>query len=267
VRLSFGFGWLNSYAVSSFFLGILAGIAHGPLMGIKFRCHGCDKKLHVKAFLAGKRGVCPHCGARVRIPLADKLDEDVSRASGHRGRSEHHRGTRRGKATGVRKASARPVVDAADSPREKGAPARSPAAADETDPIGEAPDAVWYVRPPTGGQYGPADGDIMRRWLDEGRVSPDSLVWREGWDDWKTGDAAFPSLRRVLPQPDVPAVSTEEAPPEVQQEPLVLGDNGLAGESVRTRLATRSNTRGVAIVVTLAILCAALLIALWLVVR
>ena len=267
MTLSFFFGWLNSYPVSSFFLGILAGIAHGPLMGIKFRCHGCDKKLHVKAFLAGKRGVCPHCGARVRIPLADEVDEGAPGASEHRRRSGHQGGGRRGKAAGVRKVSARTVVDAADSPREKGSFAPSSAAADEPDPIAEAPEAVWYVRPPTGGQYGPADGDIMRRWLDEGRVSPDSLVWREGWDDWKTGDAAFPSLRRVLPQSDVPAVSTEEAPPEVRQEPLVLGDNGLAGESVRKRLASRSNTRGVAIVVTLAILCAALLIALWLVVR
>ena len=47
------------------------------------------------------------------------------------------------------------------------------------DPIAEAPDAVWYVRPPTGGQFGPADGTIMRRWLNEGRVSAEALVWRE----------------------------------------------------------------------------------------
>ena len=63
-----------------------------------------------------------------------------------------------------------------------------------TDPIAEAPDAVWYVRPPTGGQFGPADGTIMRRWLDEGRVSADALVWREGWPDWKSAGPVFPSL-------------------------------------------------------------------------
>ena len=37
-------------------------------MGIRFRCQACDKKLHVKSFLAGKRGVCPKCGAKIRIP-------------------------------------------------------------------------------------------------------------------------------------------------------------------------------------------------------
>jgi hypothetical protein len=46
------------------------------------------------------------------------------------------------------------------------------------DPIAEAPAATWYVRPPGGGQYGPARGEVMRKWIAEGRVSSDSLVWR-----------------------------------------------------------------------------------------
>ena len=37
-------------------------------MGIRFYCHACDKRLNVKSFLAGKRGICPHCGAKVEIP-------------------------------------------------------------------------------------------------------------------------------------------------------------------------------------------------------
>jgi hypothetical protein len=35
----------------------------------------------------------------------------------------------------------------------------------------------------------------MRSWLNEGRVGPDSLVWREGWEDWREADGVFPSLR------------------------------------------------------------------------
>jgi hypothetical protein len=31
----------------------------------------------------------------------------------------------------------------------------------------------------------------MRQWLDEGRVTGDSLLWREGWADWKRADAVF----------------------------------------------------------------------------
>ena len=37
-------------------------------MGVKFQCPN-GHQLHVKAFLAGKRGKCPRCGASVVIPL------------------------------------------------------------------------------------------------------------------------------------------------------------------------------------------------------
>src|SRR5947207_1658814 len=39
-------------------------------MGIKFRCPN-GHKLNVKSFLAGKRGICPHCGVGVDIPEAN----------------------------------------------------------------------------------------------------------------------------------------------------------------------------------------------------
>ena len=38
------------------------------IMGVKFQCPN-GHHLHVKAFLAGKRGRCPQCGASVVIPL------------------------------------------------------------------------------------------------------------------------------------------------------------------------------------------------------
>jgi hypothetical protein len=64
-----------------------------------------------------------------------------------------------------------------------------------TDPLAEAANVVWYVRHPSCGQFGPATRDIMRSWLAEGRVSADSLVWREGWKDWKPAGDVFPQLR------------------------------------------------------------------------
>jgi hypothetical protein len=69
------------------------------------------------------------------------------------------------------------------------------AASEPPDPIAEAPDMIWYVRPPSGGQFGPASGDLMRTWLAEGRVSADSLVWREGWRDWQEAGSVFAKLR------------------------------------------------------------------------
>jgi hypothetical protein len=40
-------------------------------MGIRFTCPS-GHKLHVKTFLAGKRGVCPQCGAKILIPPAEE---------------------------------------------------------------------------------------------------------------------------------------------------------------------------------------------------
>src|SRR4029078_5103518 len=37
-------------------------------MGIRFNCPN-GHKLNVKEFLAGKRGVCPQCGAKFIIPM------------------------------------------------------------------------------------------------------------------------------------------------------------------------------------------------------
>jgi hypothetical protein len=50
-------------------------------MGIRFTCPS-GHKLHVKAFLAGKRGVCPHCGAKFVIP-SDQESEKLPARSTH----------------------------------------------------------------------------------------------------------------------------------------------------------------------------------------
>ena len=92
------------------------------------------------------------------------------------------------------------------------------------DAIDEAPQAIWYVRPPSGGQYGPARGDVMRKWMGEGRVSPDSLVWREGWDDWRTAADTFPSLGAMvtppMPAPVTPASYAASATPAYSAGPV-----------------------------------------------
>ncbi|MBW3600551.1 MAG: DUF4339 domain-containing protein [Planctomycetes bacterium] len=100
-----------------------------------------------------------------------------------------------------------PVHPATAAPTVPAAPA-APAAPEAPDPIAESPHAVWYVRPPAGGQYGPAAGDVMRKWLGEGRVSADSLVWREGWPDWRKAARVFPSLAAAsAPAATSPAAS------------------------------------------------------------
>lgn len=223
-------------------------------MGIKFICDSCTKKLNVKSFLAGKRGVCPHCGCSVNIPLESQVgsrakvdaagnpddgQDDIetpitieSGAANPNGDAESVAAagserpatgslptaetvpnvtiasvggaTQSGGSLGGTAVAAVPMAGTIPTAAPFAAapmatPVSSPmaiaaAVTPARDPISEAPHAVWYVQPPTGGRYGPANGEIMRRWIAEGRVSSDSLVWRDGWPEWRMARAAFPSL-------------------------------------------------------------------------
>ncbi len=239
----------------------------GLAMGIKFLCQGCDKKLHVKAFLAGKRGVCPHCGAKVRIPLASQMPTEgaVPRTDAPRNSGPVSATTAAKPQEGISGRASTSAVRQRESSTSASGGGR------ENDLISEAPEAVWYVRPPTGGQYGPADGEIIRRWLEEGRVSADSLVWREGWDDWKTADSVFPSLGQAStqtePQAESPAPVATPPQEDLTQEPFAFSGNKPATSHAKTRLPSSSNARNVAIVVTLSLVCIGLLVALLMVLQ
>lgn len=267
-------------------------------MGIRFHCPN-GHKLHVKSFLAGKRGVCPQCGTSVEIPMES---EELGAGSRRELKAELKAvGSLSNSATALldaptaesripdfddivlpqtstastvksfspsvgngepifdesmflsslvpntpaptakAPAPAAPSPDAAvpnpvnmpptpvsvspASPASPAVPTPIPSTAPvlppsvsvpgapvpgglpangfplpasmamaPADPISEAPMAIWYVRPAGGGQYGPARGDVMRKWLGEGRVTTDSLVWREGWPDWRAANKVFPDL-------------------------------------------------------------------------
>jgi hypothetical protein len=110
------------------------------------------------------------------------------------------------------------------------------------------------VRPASGGQFGPAAGEIMRRWISEGRVASDSLVWREGWPDWKPAASTFPSLAQGGGANSLAGVAGD---------PIGLGGSpaGTATTSYRGR-SRRSNSMVVAMLVVLAIASVGLLVAL-----
>src|ERR1700709_726477 len=46
----------------------------GSRMGIRVYCPN-GHKLNVKAFLAGKKGICPHCGSKFEIPAGAPADQ------------------------------------------------------------------------------------------------------------------------------------------------------------------------------------------------
>ena len=55
------------------------------------------------------------------------------------------------------------------------------------------------IGPPSGGQYGPASVDVLKQWIDEGRVAATALLWREGWPQWRDAGEALPELAARLP--------------------------------------------------------------------
>lgn len=150
-------------------------------MGIKFKCEHCHRTLNVKADLAGKRGICPKCQGKIDIPLASTEGESD--------------GSPPDAAASVAVRTAQPDGSAGSA----------------YDPIAEAPQLNWYVAPAGSmTKYGPAPGELMRSWIREGRVSSDSLVWREGWPQWRVAAQAFPELTRAstkstssAPRPDL----------------------------------------------------------------
>jgi hypothetical protein len=172
-------------------------------MGIRFFCPN-GHKLNVKTFLAGKRGICPHCQTKFDIPLESdpKLvgaDSSLSAESP------------------VPDLSNTPVIPGISAKTERSS-AHGTSAQQVAESTDEAPHAVWYVRPPSGGQFGPASADVMRTWLSEGRVPKDALVWREGWPEWRVADPLFPGLSDGAPPADavppgeLPSILTDDAP-------------------------------------------------------
>jgi hypothetical protein len=199
-------------------------------MGVRFQCPN-GHKLHVKAELAGKRGICPECGARFVVPSfsGGRVPEDVSAtpppgaasspAPVATARAAQQTQTATAKGHGGPPSSvviktqtppptsapiAQPVDQPIAQPTERpvaqpvaqslppspaaAEPDSAPSAAPAIDPI------AWYVRPASGGQFGPATTEVFQQWIADGRVAVDSWVWRTGWADWKAGSEALALL-------------------------------------------------------------------------
>ncbi|MEE3076688.1 MAG: DUF4339 domain-containing protein, partial [Planctomycetota bacterium] len=141
--------------------------------------------------------------------------------------------------------------------------------------IAIGPHLIWYVRPPSGGQYGPAEGDVMRQWLKEGRVTAESLVWQEGWDEWRSAIEVFPEIGPATPETGAQPV-VENPSPVVESlreqvsvvsssEPVEVDETKMKMLEYRLK---RSQGKGkeIAIVAVLALVCFLLIAVLGLVV-
>jgi hypothetical protein len=261
-------------------------------MGLKFLCHHCNEPMHVKNFLAGKRGKCPNCNQSIRIPEeGEEFSRPVSRAEDVAGSSEssqeateetaHAKNIVASKSVSVDSASSmgtksqerdfRPVASKGQTTGATNASSPPPPPPGEiTLPkcIEEAPNAAWYVRPPSGGQYGPAVGAVFWDWLKEKRVGESALVWREGWGTWQTASAVFPEFFQKSLSPPSPNPSqvppAPDALPPAAAESLVTGIKadttnksiGKSSAAVRSKIAKKKNKskRDIAIFIALSLL-------------
>lgn len=197
-------------------------------MGIRFYCPN-GHKVNVKEHQAGQRGLCPTCGVKIQIPWQS------TRPSSKEEDAQPQGGATQAPPSPPEPAA--PVAVAPALPQTFQTPAATPVAASAAmsqpppppapvpaggpvDALTEAGDLVWYVRPPAGGQFGPAAADIMRTWLAEGRVSADALVWREGWRDWREAGGVFPQLLPTQIVPGLDAIVSESIAAPVSHRPL-----------------------------------------------
>ncbi|QDV24316.1 DUF4339 domain-containing protein [Aureliella helgolandensis] len=233
-------------------------------MGIRFQCHHCEQELHVKDFQAGKRGKCPKCHGKFRVPLQDhpsSLPLEEPRAPSLQTQAAS---TSQPAPTGASvepspvpgAASSQAPTDNSSAPQISTAevaheqpPVPTPSSASgenstatlapPTPPppaapltpsaLQENPTASWFIRPESGGQFGPADQSTMLQWLTENRISPGALVWREGWQDWQPASGVLADYFASIPafqtstNGGVPAStsSAQSAPPP--SSPVVGG--------------------------------------------
>ena len=185
-------------------------------MGIRFVCHQCGFALHVKDFQAGKRGKCPNCKCSFRIPATDSsystAIEDSEEDSGVASIREAFKKVTNSSATKLAQKPSDSVAitlelppvpevssrlsDVVSSPKqdEKVRPKTLPESTSVPAVLAAGGAAKWFVRPPSGGQFGPADSDLLMNWIGESRVTSESFLWREGMEQWQLASELLPEL-------------------------------------------------------------------------
>lgn len=167
-------------------------------MGIRFRCFRCQHSLNVKDFQAGRKTRCPECDTRFRIPMQDQeyaIPLEGSQASeGVDEREPVAASPGSVKPRAVPQASLGRVERAAD-------PEFRPSEPKQAEPKQAEP--TWMVQPPSGGQYGPANRDLLATWIRENRVTPDSQLIPIGGGLGTTAAEMFPERFPKKQDPDL----------------------------------------------------------------
>ena len=206
-------------------------------MGIHFVCHHCSFALHVKDFQAGKRGKCPSCSGSFRIPTGDSsyssaLDDAIENPNVTKVKQAFQKinslksPSRTSDSSGSISIALEPNPTAIQkSSKEKLQTVPPFDKSDRNEPLlpialpialSQSPGAKWFVRPPTGGQFGPAPAQILISWVTESRITADSLLCQEGTDKWQVASELLPEM---FPTAMASKVSLDTVP--IQPTPFV----------------------------------------------
>ncbi|HTQ38401.1 MAG TPA: hypothetical protein VMJ32_05210 [Pirellulales bacterium] len=88
---------------------------------------------------------------------------------------------------------------------------------------------LWHVQLATGQQFEGVDHATLQQWMAAGRISPDDMLWRDGWPHWQSAITVFPhwnGSRAAVPPSSLPmsGVTPQAAPMTVRPVDDPLGD-------------------------------------------
>ena len=168
--------------------------------------------MKVKDYLAGKKGICPTCGARFRIPHPAAAPASVAAATAAPRETEatprETEATPRETGAVAAAAPTLATIVSLDPAAAAGLPELLLFAAGDTlqidpdptadlqideDDDGDAGDVLyWYFAIPGGQPSAALREPDMLAWLDSGRATGREVVWRSDWPGWKPIGEAFP---------------------------------------------------------------------------
>lgn len=158
-------------------------------MGIEAFCPN-GHRINVKESLAGRKGLCPTCGAKFRIPAARSAVSAPGTALP----------TARLLDVAPEVIATLPRVlpfDAAlPSIAPDPAPIPAPAPIEPPTPtlhpvLAERPDLQWCIAFPGGEPTEPLPAESMQAWLDSGQAEGTEVVWRSDWPEWRPANDVF----------------------------------------------------------------------------
>lgn len=197
-------------------------------MGIRFYCPN-GHKLNVKEKLAGKRGVCPQCGVKLLIPLKSTRPSSREEREKQQKLAANANGNPNDFDVFADDQGTAEIAISYDESGNMTAATLTSATGPALTTAFDDPSVVWYVQLPDGQRFGPATLAIMRSWVDERRIGPNMLVWREGWQDWIEARHVFPEIEQIFEnwKGKKPQIDRKQSAPFIDDEDEPSGNRSV----------------------------------------